>query len=121
MREHAHDAVLAVRLANVQVLECFHFETKRCIDEQQRNVADLGQIDHVVDVVVAFEEGKSLVFAGHAGDRTANFVDVLAAEVANQIADQRRLAHFGRTDYTDHYRRRFDRCAIDLWNVILLL
>ncbi len=54
MSEDTHDFRKTVNLANVQKLEDFHFKAKACINQEEDQISHLGNVNHTVDIVVAF-------------------------------------------------------------------
>ena len=52
--KNPHDSREPVDLADVEELECLHFETEPRVDEEENQIGDFGYVYHRVDVVVAF-------------------------------------------------------------------
>ena len=61
--ENAHHSRKSMNLTNIEELEDLHLKTKAGVDEEKNKVGHLGHVDHGVDVVAAFEEGETAVFA----------------------------------------------------------
>jgi hypothetical protein len=54
-----------------------HLETKGAIDHQEDQVCDFANVDHRIDIIVAFYESEAPLFATHNSDRSLGLVESL--------------------------------------------
>lgn len=59
MCKNSHDFRHAVNLTDVEEFKDFHLEAKTGVTHEQNEIGTLGNVNHSVDVVVAFNDRKT--------------------------------------------------------------
>lgn len=132
--EYSDDLRKPMRLQDVEELESFlygrergtedqrrttyHLETVRAVDHEQDEVRNLPDVDHGVEVVIAFDEGEALLLPADDGDGPMNVVQSLLGVPPNEGLHERGLADAGRANHGDDDGRRLViGCAVDEWDM----
>ena len=114
MSEHAHDTRKAVDLADIQELECLHFEAKAGVDHEQYEIGYFGHINHRVEVVVTLDERKTLVLSSHDRDWSDDVVEFLARIITYEVLHENRFSNLGRPHERHDHWWRLQRRAVYL-------
>ena len=84
MGQNTHDLGETVRLEDVEELKGLHLETKAGVDHQQDQVCNFGNVDHAVQVIVAFNEGQTPLLATDHRNRTLDLRERVLGEPLHQ-------------------------------------
>ena len=84
-----------------------HFEPKRTIDHKQHKVGDFSYVNHGVEIVIAFDEGYSLLLPANDSNGAFGFVQRLLRVPPNETFKQRALSDTRGSDNSDNNRGRF--------------
>jgi len=119
-----------MRLKDVEEFKCFlrkmrfekisedssthHFKTKRTVNHEQNEVGNLANVDHTVEVVVAFNESEPPLLSTDNSNGTLGFIQRLFCIPPDETFEKCGLANTRRTDNRDNDRRRLIiRSSID--------
>ena len=85
--------------------ETHHFKTIRAIDHKQNEVRNFGNVDHGIEVIIAFNECNALLLSADDSYRALYVTEGLFSVASNERLHERGLADAGWADNCDDGRR----------------
>ena len=79
--------------------DAYHFKTERTVDHEQHEISDFPNINHTIEVVVAFHKGESFFLAADYGYGSFCFIQSLFCITSNKTFEQGSFTDTWRTNY----------------------
>ena len=82
----------------------YHLETERAVYHEQNEVGYFSNVDHAIEIIVAFHKGESSLFSGDHCDWSFCFIQSLFRITSNKAFEQGSFTDTWRTNYGNDNR-----------------
>jgi len=77
----------------------YHLETERAVYHEQHEIGDFSNVDHTVEIIVAFDKGEASLFAADHCNWAFCFIQGLFCVASNKTFEQGSFTNTWRTNY----------------------
>jgi hypothetical protein len=102
---------------DVEELHSLHLEAVVSVNHEKDNVGHLGDVDHGLELVGAFDKGQALLLGSDDGNGALRVGYRLLGVSSDKRLEESRLAYAGRTDDGDEARRGLIGQSVDEGNM----